>query len=469
MTDVLTLFAAAATILVAFRHAARLALVALGGRELRRERRAAAARPRAAPGPLPGVSVLIAARDEERTVADAVRSVLGSGHPGLEVLVVDDGSTDGTAATVAGAFGLERAPLPELPALRTRPLRSLFTSSAADLRLLVKEPGGKADALNAGLLLARRPLVLVLDADTVIEPGALEGLTRAFVDDPRLVAASGALRLRRGRRSLAGRILERFQELEYLRDFNLGRLAWNPWNAHLILPGAFALFRRATLLELGGFRTGAPGEDLELVLRLHRRLRGGPSPYRTRLVPGAVARTRAARDLRQLARQRLDWQRGLMNALARHRASLLRPRLGTVGLVALPVLGLLELVLPILELAGWALLPAAWIAGRLPDAALAGFLAAAVALPAAVSLTAVAFESRALGGRLGWRGRLGLTAAALLEPFGYHQLLLALRGLALFGAPRPSRRDRGAGDETPDADGGELHASRSYPDPDAAR
>lgn len=237
--------------------------------------------------------------------------------------------------------------------------------------VLDKANGGKADALNAGLNAARYPLVCCVDADGLLEPDAVRQMACLFARRENTVAVGGMVRPMNGCPARAGRInriqlprkpLELVQVVEYLRAFLTSRFGWESINSLLIVSGAFGMFDRAALLEAGGY-DHTIGEDAELTLRLHRRMLDTGRPYTIAMALDAVCWTQVPADLRGLRTQRIRWQKGLADALWKHRALLLNPRYGRVGMLALPFFWFSELLGPLVELLGYLLLAAALLLG----------------------------------------------------------------------------------------------------------
>jgi len=390
----------------------------------------------------PPVSVLLPAYNEEAGIAEAVHSLLALRYPEHEVIVVNDGSTDGTVARLAEEFDL----VPVGKALResvdTRTVRGTYVSRREpQLWLIDKENGGKSDALNAGLSAARYPYVCAVDADAILEEDALLRVAKPIIDDPNLVvAAGGIVRIANGCTVERGQVLDvrlpksrlaTFQVIEYFRAFLVGRVGWSRLKSLLIISGAFGLFRRETVEAVGGWRTDTVGEDAELVVRMHRHLRERDEDYRIEFVPDPVCWTEAPESLRALSRQRRRWQRGLAETLWRHRSMLARPRYGALGMVALPYFVLFELVGPIFELASFVLLPAAYLLGMLDTSILVAFAAVAVLLGILLSVAALALEEFSFRRHTHGLEVARMLAYAVLENFGFRQLVdwWRLRGL----------------------------------------
>jgi cellulose synthase/poly-beta-1,6-N-acetylglucosamine synthase-like glycosyltransferase len=279
----------------------------------------------------PPITLIAPAYNEEATCVEATRALLTLRYPAFDVIVVNDGSRDRTVEVMIEAFDLKPAWRVPTAELASAPVRAVYRSDRhQNLWLIDKDNGGKADALNVGLNYCRTPVFCAMDADTLLEPDALIRVVRPFFENRTTVAAGGIIRIvngstvRLGRVDdvrLPGNLLARIQVLEYLRAFLAGRMGWSALDAMLIISGAFGLFRRETVVEAGGFATDTVGEDMELVVRLHRHCRERGIPYDIKFVPDPVAWTECPESLSVLGRQRDRWQRGLAQSLMRHRTS----------------------------------------------------------------------------------------------------------------------------------------------------
>ena len=251
----------------------------------------------------PAISIVVPAYNEEATLADSVRSLLHLNYPQFEVIVVSDGSTDGTLAVAGREFEMVRAPVSHARPMPTQRVRGIYQSLAhPNLVMIDKANGGKADAINAGINAARYPLVCVLDADSLIEEHSLARAVLPFIEDADTIAVGGLVRVANGCRVERGRVTEvrlprshlaMFQSVEYLRAFLAGRVALSAINALLIISGAFGLFKRDAVVEVGGFRPDTIGEDMELVTRLHRFSRERGRRFRIVFQPEPICWTQA--------------------------------------------------------------------------------------------------------------------------------------------------------------------------------
>ena len=381
----------------------------------------------------PPVSVLAPAFNEEANVVENVRSLLMLDYPLFEVVLINDGSKDRTLGHLVDAFDLRQSARSFEHALPTKPIRGIYESATyPNLVVVDKVNGGKADALNAGLNLSLYPIFCAIDADSILEPDALLRLVRPFIDAPGVtIAAGGVVRVANGcdihggrvhRVRLPRRALPLMQIVEYLRAFLFGRMGWSTGNSLLVISGAFGLFEKKAAVLAGGYATDSVGEDMELVVRMHRQRRERREPYRIGFVPDPICWTEVPESLRVLRRQRTRWHRGLIDTLVRHRAMIGRPRYGSVGMVSLPGFLVFEMLSPLVEMSGYLLLPLLWMAGLL-SASLAGtFFVLAIMYMVLVSALAVLLEDIAFRRYPSVRDLGRLLVGAVMENFGFRQL-----------------------------------------------
>jgi cellulose synthase/poly-beta-1,6-N-acetylglucosamine synthase-like glycosyltransferase len=388
------------------------------------------------------VSILVPAYNEEGSIVASVRSFLGLQFPEFEVIVVSDGSTDDSVARMVAAFALVEDDRLVRRAIQHKPeLRTFRSLRHPNLTVVEKQNGGKADALNCALNYARFPIVCAVDADSMLDVEALLRATRLFVQDESVVAVGGTIRLLNGARLSEGRVtelrlpsrwIERFQVLEYARAFFTGRAGWSAADALLIISGAFGLFRRDAVLTVGGYRPDTVGEDMELVMRLHRYFRERKLPYRVLSTPDPICWTEAPADMKTLRKQRNRWQRGLLEALWIHRVMFLNPRYGRLGMLAVPYFWLFEALSPVVEVFGYLFLLASFLLGNLfPEFALL-FLLLAVLYGMLLSQLAAGIEMLLLSRYDRLWDRILLFLTGFVEFLGYRQLITWERFVATF-------------------------------------
>jgi cellulose synthase/poly-beta-1,6-N-acetylglucosamine synthase-like glycosyltransferase len=381
----------------------------------------------------PPITLMAPAYNEALTIVESIRSLLALQYPNFEVVVVNDGSKDETLQVLIDAFELTPTHRHHHLAAPCAPIRGLY-SGAKQPRLLIidKENGGKADALNAALNLSRAPIVCSMDADSLLEPDALLRAVRPFVDDPeRTIAVGGTIRIANGCKIAFGRVVQvgaprnllaLLQTVEYLRAFLMARLAWSKIGALTIISGAFGLFRRQAVLDVGGYSHGTVGEDMELVVKLHKHYRRLGKPYRIAFTPEPVCWTEAPESWTVLARQRARWHRGALETFFRHRDMILNPRYGRIGMIGFGHILLVDVLGPFIEVFGYLLVPAFWLLGLLSADYLWAMLAVTFGFGVVISVGALALEEVELRRFPDARSLMILMGAAVLENFGYRQI-----------------------------------------------
>ena len=271
---------------------------------------------------VPPVSVIVAARDDEDGVVDRVRAALALDYPRFEVLVVNDGSRDATLDRLREAFALEAFPEVYWRRITVKPVRTIYHSRLhRNLRVVDKERGGTADAINAAVNTSRYPLFIHLDPRWTLRRGGLGILAEPFVDDPDTVAVCSTVRidpdgsgaLETGPSELPPRMFSRLQIVEHLREPLFGRLGWARLNAALVVSGSAILFRKDTVGEAAGFRGDMLVEEMELVTRLHKLWRARDERYVVGVVPEPICWARPAASLGELRGERMRWQLGLQS------------------------------------------------------------------------------------------------------------------------------------------------------------
>lgn len=388
------------------------------------------------------VSILAPAYNEEQSIIESVHSLLAIEYASHDVIVINDGSKDGTLDALVGHFGMSRVPTQIEYAIPCNEIRGVYRASGYPRLIVIdKVNGGKADALNAGINVSDAPLYCAIDADSVIESTALLRVVRPFLERPNeTIAVGGMIRIANGCRIERGQVksiglprnyLARFQSVEYLRAFLFGRCGWSQLGTLLIISGAFGLFKRQVVIDVGGYRSDTVGEDIELVFRLHRHMRDNKLPYRVEFLSDPVCWTEAPEDLRTLGRQRNRWQRGLMDSLRFHRDMAFNRKYGVIGLVGMPYFIVFELLGPIIELLGLVIVPLSFALGfvNLPFFLL--FLCLAVMLGTMLSIASVVLDDIAFQRFPRLSQVLGLVCIGFSENLGYRQLTLwwRLRGM----------------------------------------
>ncbi len=392
------------------------------------------------------VSILVPAYNEEATIVSSVRSLLALNYPEFEVIVASDGSTDHTLELLIDAFRLVEDPRIRRRLVPTESVRRVLRSETdPHLRVVDKENGGRADAINAALNLATLPLVCVIDADSLLNPEALARVSRLFVEDESVVAVGGTIRPMNGAVVQDGAVIdvsaprrwvERFQILEYARAFFISRAAWSRINSLLIISGAFGLFSREVAIAVGGWERGFVADDMEMVVKLHRHFREMKQRYRIVFTPDPICWTQVPSTFRALRAQRNGWHRGMLEVLWRHRRMLFNPRYGRMGMLGIPYLWIFEAGATVVECLGYIYIILALALGILNVPFLLMFLLLAVLYGVLLSELGMGIETLLLTRYSRYRDRAMLLIAAFVEYLGYHQVLVFVRTVAMFQVRR---------------------------------
>jgi cellulose synthase/poly-beta-1,6-N-acetylglucosamine synthase-like glycosyltransferase len=295
---------------------------------------------------------------------------------------------------------------------------------------------------------ATSPLICCVDADSILEPDGLVAAVRPFVERPETVGAGGIIRVANGCRVDKGHVVQvalprnrlaMFQTVEYFRAFLAARTGWSAVNGLLIISGAFGVFRRTAVVEVGGFAPDSIGEDFELCVRLHRKARDARRAYRLEFVPDPVCWTEVPTRLRQLGGQRNRWHRGLVDTLWRHRRMIGNPRYGAVGMLSLPFFVAFEFVGPFIEILGYVTVVVSLALGVVNVEFALVFFAVAVLSGVLLSLAAVLLEDLAFRRFERERELLRLVAYSVAENFGYRQLMTGYRVRGFFAYLRGNK------------------------------
>ncbi|MFP4478302.1 MAG: glycosyltransferase family 2 protein [Candidatus Izemoplasmatales bacterium] len=400
---------------------------------------------------LPAISIIAPAYNEEVNIITSVKSLLNLKYPNYEVVVVNDGSKDETLRALIEYFKLKRHNVNIIPHLRTKEVRGVYINPEyPNLVVVNKANGGKADALNVGINIAKHPYICGIDADSVLEQDALLRLMSTSLDHKNkpvalggnIVPANGCV-IDHGHveeKHFPKESLTRFQALEYLRAFTTGRIGWSEIKGLLIISGAFGLFYKEDIVNIGGYITSSGflkkdsvGEDMELVVRLTiHRMRQNKKQY-IGYVYHANCYTELPSDLSTLLSQRNRWHRGLIDILSYHRSVLLNPKYKQIGFIATPYFYIFEVLGPFFEWIGYTMLVISLIAGFAAPIIVIGVFGLSIVLGMIISLFSLYIEESqsTFATR---KESFYLLLYAILENFGYRQMLSLHRVYSFFTA-----------------------------------
>lgn len=383
------------------------------------------------------ISVLVPAYNEEKTIVENIKSLLALDYPSFEVIIINDGSKDDTLKRVIEAYNLKEINQPIRYLIKTNKIKGIYKNlDIPKLTLLDKENGGKADALNAGINLSRYPIFTSIDADSILESDSLVRVIMPFIEDKSTVAVGGIVRIVNGSEIKNGRIeyvglpnnkLAMFQIVEYLRAFLSGRMGWNALGCLLIISGAFGAFKKDVVIASGGYASNTIGEDMELVVRLHKQLRENRYKYKVKFIPDPVCWTQAPENIKDLRKQRRRWQIGLMDSLFRHKKLLLNHKYGIIGLLGAPYFWIFEMLGPIIETLGYIFIPLSYIFGLLNINYFILFLLSSILYGIILSIGAILLEEYTFNKYPSIHQLLKLSLYGILENFGYRQMTTIFR------------------------------------------
>ncbi|WP_123043645.1 glycosyltransferase family 2 protein [Cohnella candidum] len=389
------------------------------------------------------VSILVPAYNEEAGIYGSVRSLLGIEYPEFEIIVINDGSKDGTLQTMIEGFRMEPVHRAVRMRLQTEKVRAVYRSALYDnLYLIDKDNGGKADALNAGINYGSYPYFCSLDGDSVLERHSFLKVMKPILESgEEVIASGGSIRIANGCKIESGEVVEVglsnrplvvMQVIEYLRAFLLGRIGMSRHNLLLIISGAFGVFNKHWVIEAGGYRRHTVGEDMELIIRLHRLNKDRKLNKQIIYVPDPVCWTEAPESATYLRRQRNRWHRGLLESLLLHKSMLFNPKYGMVGWFSLPYFLFVELLGPIVEALAYVVLVVTLFISEVYWEFTALLLLLALLYGSMFSMGAVLMEEWSLRKYPKVRDLLRLFLYAVTESFWYRPLTVWWRCEGLF-------------------------------------
>lgn len=401
-------------------------------------------------GVLPSISVIVPAFREEATIVQNVRSLLALKYPSFEVIVINDGSPDNTLNVLLQNFELERIPYMHLSQhIDTAPIIGVYKSKIhSNLFVIDKINGGKADSLNAGINIANCEYICGIDADSLLEQDALlHAISPIIESDEKIIATGGKIMPVNGCTVENGSLIKigigknnlaRFQTMEYLRAYFTGRLGWSFIKSLLIISGAFGVFHRKAVLEIGGYMTyrtkskqNTVGEDMELIVRLRRNSIEKKEKAMINYSINATCWTEVPESFKILRKQRDRWQRGLIEILLYHRKMIFNKSYGRVGLIALPYYLIFETFGPFYEVLGLFLSILAIFLGIFTFPLFLFLFFTSILLGIAISIISLAISEKNVI-YFSWWEDIILILIGFLENFGYRQIMNILRLIAFF-------------------------------------
>lgn len=397
----------------------------------------------------PGISVVAPAFNEGLTIISNVRSLLTLNYPLFEVVIINDGSTDNTLIQMIEEFQLKKVDFAYDEKIRTMPVRGLYKSEnpAYNRLLVIDKVNGKAkaDAVNAGINASSFPYFLCTDVDCILHKDTLLKLIKPIMDEgnTRVIATGATLRMVNSCEVDEGvvtrvrpprNLLARFQEMEYIRAFVLGKMGWSFINAVPNVSGGLGMFDKEIAVKAGGYDAKSFGEDMELVTRMCRFMLDNKQPYAIRSIPETLCWTEGPTTLKVFMRQRTRWSRGLAQLMFAHRRMFFNPSYGKMGWLVYPYNFFFELLAPIIEITGMAYYIMLIIMGQInwPFAVILLILCYSYSIM--IATLAVLWDQLTSRYYKTWKEVLYVCSVSTLEMILYHPLvvLFAIRGYYFF-------------------------------------
>ncbi len=383
----------------------------------------------------PSVSILAPAFNEEANIIDNIRSLMSLHYSNYEAIIINDGSSDNTFQRMYDYYQLEKVDFAIDYQIKCNEIRGIYKSklpSFSKLTVIDKVNGGKSDALNAGINVSAKDLVLCIDVDCIVEEDALLKLAKPYLEEKhQVIASGGVVRIANSCTVEDGKLVEvhmpknlwsRFQVLEYIRAFLMGRMAWSKLNGLLIISGAMGLFDKNIVIKVGGYDLTTVGEDMELVVRMRRYMYEQDRRFKVVYIPDPLCWTEAPADLQILGRQRNRWARGTIETLWMHKDLFFNPRYGVLGLLSYPYWFFFEWLAPIVEFLGMTFFLILILSGKTNWEFSLILISMVYFFSVALSTIAILFEEMSYQQYTKGTDLVKLLLAAILEPIMYHPL-----------------------------------------------
>lgn len=390
------------------------------------------------------VTIVVPAYNEEVTIEASIRSLLSLEYKLYEIVIVDDGSRDQTSEVIRNAFHMQPISRPIQRKIPCQPEEVIYESYEwkVPITLIRKKNGGKADALNMGINAAQYPYFICMDADSVLQYDSLEKIVRPVLEDGCVVAVGGVVRPCNGAEIHNGRVVSYhmprkivpcMQVLEYDRSFLAARILFDQFNGSIIISGAFGLFKKSAVVDVGGYDPNTMGEDMELVVKLHAYCRENKIPYRIRYATDAVCWTQAPEKLSDLCKQRRRWHIGLFQSMTKHRVMFFNPKYGLVGLISYLYFLIYELLSPYIEVFGILTVVLAFMVDLINVPFMILFFGIYVVYSAILSLTAFFARIHTVDLRLSFGDVLKAIGLCIVEVSCLRLIMAWVRATALLG------------------------------------
>lgn len=380
------------------------------------------------------VSILVPAYNEEATILDCIKSLASQNYPNYEIIVIDDGSSDNTSSIVVDTFNLKKVVRPIRRVVECKKEKNIYEgiiNNKIKLTLVKKENGGKADSLNMGINISSYPLFISLDADSILQKDSLANIVMPYMEDDTTIAVGGNIKVANSVILDDGNVVKMltpknvfaiFQTIEYFRVFLTTRVWFNKFNGNLIISGAFGLFKKSAVINVGGYDTKTIGEDMDLVVKLHSFYRKNELKYSIKYSHRAICWSQVPEKYKDLKGQRRRWHIGLITSLYMHRYILLNPKYGLVGVFSFLYFVIFEMLSCIVDVFGLFIIVLSYFLGFLNIDFLITFLFMYMVYSIVISIVSIILESYTFKNTINFKIIVMYIIFSILESFGYRQI-----------------------------------------------
>lgn len=394
----------------------------------------------------PPISILVPAYNEEKSILNCIKSLLKLDYPIFEIIIISDGSTDKTVEKIITEFRLKKVKRPIRKLIRSKEIINIYQNKdEVKITLIDKLNGGKADALNTGINASKYPYFVSLDADSMLNYDSLKNIIEPIIEDDRTIAVGGNVKVSNSavidngeikRIKTPKKAIVIFQLIEYYRVFLTNRVWFNRFNGNLIVSGAFGLFKKQSVLNVGGYSLECIGEDMDLIIKLHSFYRKNKRNYKIQYNPNAICWSEAPETYKDLKNQRKRWHMGLMQSLLGHKYIFLNIRYGIIGIFSFMYYFIYEMLSCIIEILGLIVILLSYSIGIINWDFFKTFMFMYIIYSTIISISAIILERYMFKSLMSIKTTLVLILFSIIECFGYRQLCSLYRILGIISYKR---------------------------------
>lgn len=392
------------------------------------------------------ISVIVPAYNEEKTIINCIKSLKKLDYPIFEIIIVNDGSKDNTKKRVIEEFNLKKIERPIRRAVNCKdPIDIYESEDEIKIALVNKDNGGKADALNVGINVSKYPYFVSLDADSMLEENSLKNIMEPIIEDDRTIAVGGNIKgsnsaiIENGRvkkLKTPRKLIVMFQLIEYYRVFLVNRILFNRFNGNLIISGAFGLFKKQAVINVGGYSLGSIGEDMDLIVKLHSFYRKNRVDYKVQYAPNAICWSEVPERYKDLKNQRKRWHIGLIQSLLSHKYIFLNIKYGIVGLFSFIYYVIYEMLSCLIEVIGLVVMILSYSIGIINWDFFKTFMFMYIIYSFILSAASIILEGYMFKDIVKTRAIIKLIIFSFFESFGYRQLCSLYRIIGIISYKR---------------------------------